>query len=70
MAYIQKGDKVLVYGKEAVAVSDEYTKLVYDSYDYDLGSWGYEGGTAVGYIHVEYPDGTKASVPIRVVSKA
>jgi hypothetical protein len=70
MSYIQKGDKILVYGKPAIATSNEYTKLVYDSYDYDLESWGYEGGTATGYINVEYENGVVASVPTRICSKA
>jgi hypothetical protein len=66
---IVQGDRVLVYDKQAVAVTKEYTKLVYDSYDYDLDSWGYEGGTAVGYIDVKYDNGTVASVPMRIVKK-
>lgn len=72
MAYINKGDLVEVDGKRAVAASADYTRLVYDSYDYDMGArWSsYEGGSAVGYVDVLYPDaGRSTSVPIRRVRK-
>jgi len=69
MAYINKGDKLKVYEQDAVAVSSDYTKLVYDSYDIELGSYGYEGGTAVGYVDVQYSNGTIASVPVKAVKK-
>ena len=72
MAYINKGDLVEVDGKRAVAASADYTRLVYDSYDYEASSrWsGYEGGTAIGYVDVLYPDAARtASVPIRRVRK-
>lgn len=69
MSLIKIGDKVLVYGKEAIATSEDYTKMVYDSFDLDLGYWGYEGGTAAGYINVRYDNGTEASVPLKSVTK-
>jgi hypothetical protein len=69
MAWINKGDKLMVYGQELIAASSDYTKMVYDSYDLELGSYGYEGGTAAGYVDVEYPNGTIASVPLKAVKK-
>ena len=58
MAYINKGDLLEVNGKRGVAASADYTRLVFDSYDLDMGSrWkGYEGGSAVGYVDVLFPD--------------
>jgi len=72
MAYINKGDMLLVNGRHAVAASDDYTRLVYDAYDYDMGSrWKeYEGGTAKGYVDVVFPDtGTRGSYPTTSIRK-
>ena len=69
MSYIKQGDKLLVYGNEVIAVSSDYTKMVYDSYDFELGSYGYEGGHASGYVDVQYPNGTVASVPLKSIKK-
>lgn len=54
MAYINKGDLLKVNGRLAVATSNNYTKMIYDAYDLELGANGFEGGTAVGYVNVMY----------------
>jgi len=71
MSYIKKGDAVKVRNDDAVAASDFYTKMVYDSHDiYMNRKWKeYEGGTACIYIDVEYPNGMKSSVPASWVIK-
>ena len=56
MAYINKGDMILVRGRHAVATSSDYTKLIFDSYDYELDRAGFEGGSAVGAVNFMYPD--------------
>lgn len=69
MAYINKGDKLIAHGKNAIATSDDYTKMVYDDEDYFLGHRGYEAGTAMGYVNVRYEDGFNGSVPIKFCSR-
>ena len=71
MAYINKGDKLKVRGVDAIATSEDYTKMVYDDYDYQLAKWGYEGGSAMGYVNVVYTEsGWSGSVPVKYVTKA
>lgn len=72
MAYINKGDMLLVHGRHAVADTNDYTKLVYDSYDLEMSSrWKeYEGGTAMGYVDVVFPDtGARGSYSLQNVKK-
>lgn len=70
MAYINKGDLLEVNGHLAVAVSDSYTKMVYDQYDMELCRAGFEGGTAVGFVNVTYSDSLKtAPVELGEVTK-
>lgn len=70
MAYINKGSLVKVNGRLAVAVSNDYTKMVYDAYDAELFRAGYEGGTAEGYVDVSFSDTLKrVSFPLSQVEK-
>lgn len=69
MPYINKGDKLLAFDQAVIAVSSDYVKMVYDSYDYELSANGYEGGTSAIYVDVQYPNGIIASIPLKAVKK-
>lgn len=70
MAYINKGDLLKINGQLAVATSNNYTKMIYDAYDLELGANGFEGGTAVGYVNVMYSNAPiTTSIPLDEVTK-
>lgn len=55
------GDLIKVNGRLATVARESYTRMVYDSYDHDLSSAGYEGGTACGFVDVVFSDTGKFS---------
>jgi hypothetical protein len=65
MAYILKGDMILVDGKQAIATSDDYIRRVAGTGEY-IDDWDYI--PSIEYIR---PDsGLKGIAPLRIVQKA
>jgi len=68
--YIKKGDLIKGRDKLAVDVSNDYTRMIYDDYDFKLSRSGYEGGRAVGYVDVLLQEsGRRATVSMGWVER-
>ena len=74
MSYIEKGDFLLIDGKEdAIAIGSDYTELYYDSYAREMSYHGLDYGVARGVVKILYPrSGNQAKVElgrVKLVSK-
>ena len=66
MAYIEKGDLLRVNGKIALADSNDYTKLLFNTSD----EYCENDVIAAPYVNVVFPDtGTRGAYPLKVIEK-